>query len=90
MNGLVVSIRLYITYSETLTISLNFWLSWFLNVVSEASVTRDHGFESQPPLIQSEIFSAMYEENMCYIHNSNPKVSRLRDRLDYITISLSF
>ena len=33
------------------TISLSFWLSWFLDIVSEANVTRGHGLESQPPLV---------------------------------------
>ena len=41
----------YITYHGPLNISLNFWLSWFLYMVSEASVIRDHGFKSHLPLI---------------------------------------
>ena len=44
----------YITYPEASTISLNFWFSWFLDMVSEANVKRGHGFESQPPLIKVE------------------------------------
>ena len=44
----------YITYPGTSTINLNFWLSWFLDTVSEAGVTRGHGFKSQPPLIKVE------------------------------------
>ena len=34
-----------------LTKSLSFWFSWFLDMVSEARVTRGHRFESQLPLI---------------------------------------
>lgn len=41
----------YITYHWASTISLNFWLNWFLDMVSEASVTRGHRFEFQPLLI---------------------------------------
>ena len=32
----------YITYSGALTIILSFWLSWFIDMVSEARVTRSH------------------------------------------------
>ena len=32
----------YITYPRASTISLIFWLSWFINIVSKASVTKGH------------------------------------------------
>ena len=71
----------YIIYHGASTISVSFWLSWFLDMVSEASVTRGHGFESQPPLIYNGIFSTTYEEGMCCIHTSIPKGSRIRVRV---------
>ena len=37
----------YITYFGASTTSLNFWLNWFLDLVSEANVTRGHEFKSQ-------------------------------------------
>ena len=46
----------YVTYLGAAIISLIFWLSF--DMVSEASVTRGHRFESQPPLIQSGKFIA--------------------------------
>ena len=51
MNCLMLE---YITYPVVLTINLSFWLSWSLNMVLEASVTRGHGFESQPPSFKVE------------------------------------
>ena len=41
------SLLVYIIYSGASTISLSFWLSWFLNMVSETNVTRGYEFESQ-------------------------------------------
>ena len=41
----------YIRYFGASTISLNFQLSWYFDMVSEASETRGYGFESQSPLI---------------------------------------
>ena len=46
------------------TISLSFWLSWLLNIVLEASVTRGHRFESNYPLFKVE-YSALGMRRVC-------------------------
>ena len=45
---------------------LNLWLSWSLNMVSDASVTRGHEFPISATLIQSKIFNTTtrYEEGL--------------------------
>ena len=40
----------YTTYLGASTISLSFWLNWFLDMISETNVTKGQGFESPPPL----------------------------------------
>ena len=50
-----------------------------------ATVTRGHGFKSQPPLIWSGIFSTGYEEDLCRIHTFSPKSLVWRGVLGYIT-----
>ena len=45
----------YITYPGASTISLSFWLSWSLDMVSEANV-RGHGFESSWFLDNTQLF----------------------------------
>ena len=49
----------YITYPGALTISLGFWLRWFIDMVLEANVRRGHRFESQPTLIEMEYSAPM-------------------------------
>ena len=42
----------YIIYYEVLTISLNFLLNWYLDIISEVSITRGNRFKSQSPLFK--------------------------------------
>lgn len=44
-------IKSTVRYLKASTISLSFWLSWFLDMISEANMTIGHEFESQPLLI---------------------------------------
>ncbi|CAO2841953.1 unnamed protein product [Amaranthus hypochondriacus] len=50
LNTYVSSVRVY----NISTISLSFWLSWFLDMVSKARVTRGYWFESQHPSFKVE------------------------------------
>ena len=44
----------YITYLKSSTISFSYWFRWFFDIVSEANVTSDHVFKSQPPSFKVE------------------------------------
>ena len=67
----------YTQYYGASTINLNFWLSWFFDMVSEVKLIRGHGFESQP---LHPSFKVKYSVPM-HIHISNPMGSHVRGRV---------
>ena len=55
----------YIAYHEVSIISLSFWLSWYLDMVSEAYVPTISDLIH--PSFRSVIFGARYKEIICCI-----------------------
>ena len=63
-----ICIRVYITYLGTSTFRVSFWLNWFLEMVSEASVTRGHGSNLRHSLFKVEyIVSGMRRVTTVFI-----------------------
>ena len=72
-----VCVRVYNIFRASI-ISLSFLLSCFLEMALEVSVTRGHRCKSQPPLIQSGIFSTSYEKGLYCVNTSSLKGSHVR------------
>ena len=70
------------TYSQTSTISLSFWLNWFLDIISEVNVTRGHGSNLNHPTFKVKYLTSMH------IHTSSLTNFRVKRGVKVYNISI--